>query len=310
MAPWRGSAYQGGVNPDKQERTTTTQRQAAPDKAGQQALPANTIMKEEAKSSKNNSVTSESQNSCKANSKFPITSEWIMVILTLIYVLFTGVYACASIATLRAIKRQADVMQRQTEVTETAAIAAKASAEAVRNAERAWILVHKITLESNEVRAETILSFGYCLKVFGKTPAKIIEVAGRFHTVGSRKSGDHTEPDLPIPPDYGHRTTITDIPDMGSILPPLHTFNMGVPFESPGLAWKEIAEIQAREKFLCCYGFIKYMDAFDPTKTRHTAFCYVYDSQKEGILASASTGNPLKPDDFRVGGPPEYNDAD
>lgn len=183
------------------------------------------------------------------------------------------------------------------------------AAEAVRNSERAWILVEKISPNNKEIKGDTIPVFGYRFKVFGKTPAKIVEVAFRYRIVQSRQRGNLKEPDLPIPPEYGKSPEIDTIPDIGSVLPPLREFDVAVILESANLSWTEYGLITSREKFICSYGFVKYIDAFDRTKIRETRFCYVYDAKLGGILKSEVTGEELSPDDFRVGGPPEYNDA-
>jgi hypothetical protein len=114
---------------------------------------------------------------------------------------------------------------------------------------------------------------------------------------------------LPVPPVYGPKAKIPDLPNMGSILAPLSEYSLGVLLESRRLTVEDWLDIKFRKKFLCTYGFIKYQDAFDRAKTRETRFCYIYDYQSGGVLVSPETGKQIKPDTFRVGGPQEYNEA-
>src|ERR1700741_4549807 len=72
--------------------------------------------------------------------------EWVISILTSIYVLLTGVYVCFSHRMLKAIEKQAASGDEQLEIAKKAAdaakqsaVAAQASAQFLRNAERAYV---------------------------------------------------------------------------------------------------------------------------------------------------------------------------
>jgi hypothetical protein len=103
---------------------------------------------------------------------------------------------------------------RQMQANEVSAKAALVSAQAVMNAERAWILIMcvgdpiALYLEDNPAYIPGIV---YEFKVTGHSPARIIRQGFRFHPV-RKKPGDKAEPDLPPVPDYGDRTKSTDIP--------------------------------------------------------------------------------------------------
>ena len=71
--------------------------------------------------------------------------EWVMAVLTAIYVCLTGWYVRVAHRTLKTIQSQADAAQtqfaQQLEVAREAANAARRNAMALINVERAWILV-------------------------------------------------------------------------------------------------------------------------------------------------------------------------
>jgi hypothetical protein len=125
--------------------------------------------------------------------------EWVMAILTGIYVLFTGVYVLIAYFTLRAIHRQADIAEAQSRdalatatTAEKAAVAARDSADAVMNAERPWILVSDACLDSEFVRhsddpeGELVPHFvvKFTITNVGKTPAIVHGFEGGIEGVG------------------------------------------------------------------------------------------------------------------------------
>src|SRR5438128_8383198 len=76
-----------------------------------------------------------------------------------------------------------------------------------------------------EVRNEiTALLFVFQFKVFGHTPARMLESRFRFRLVPSRKQGLAKEPDLPEPPDYGKSLTSSDNPEMNKTMFPDEPF--------------------------------------------------------------------------------------
>jgi hypothetical protein len=234
----------------------------------------------------------------------------------------TGIGVTVGVGVLIVYICQLRAMKGQLQASIDGAKAAKDAADAALNANRAWILVEKISPPpemfprvQTQVRNEmTALLFVFQLKVFGRTPARIIESRFRFRLVPSRKRGVVKEADLPEPPNYGQTVTSSDNPEMNKTLFPEEPFSGTVTLED-GIdsfmppndqLW---AELVKKEKFLCAYCFIKYQDAFDGAPIRETHFCYVYRIAVGGILVDPQTGKPLDPDGFRVGGPSGYNNA-
>jgi hypothetical protein len=238
---------------------------------------------------------------CKVAIK-AVVSNWPLII---IYIVGT----CAAIKTFRAFVIQIKEMNRQTVAMRTAAEAALQSAEAVRNSERAWILIERTSPQNRDIRGDSIPAFGLRFKVFGKTPAKIIEAAFSYTTIAATAERPNRRPDLPSPPQYSNPVNSETMPELGSVLPPLRRFDFLVVYDGVRLSWQDYGMIVDQDRFLCCYGIVKYIDAFDRTKTRETRFCYVYSAPSRGILRSEMTQEELRPSDFRIGGPPEYNEA-
>jgi len=171
-------------------------------------------------------------------------------------------------------------------------------------------------VKKEEIRASTaglaglwVLMIGFRFKVYGNTPARIIESALIFRVVDGRPNGLNTEPDLPESPDYGTPSNSEEIPDMGTVLAPAFQFTSGVPLFGGKLSPEEVIDISERKKFLCAYGFVRYRDSFEKTPDRETRFCYFYDVKLGGVYIEPNTGKRISPDAFRVGGPPEYNRA-
>jgi len=104
--------------------------------------------------------------------------EWIMAALTAIYVSITGFYARVSYQTLKAIEKQSEFAKDQAkfgqtqfaaqlEVTRANADAAKASANALVNSERAWV---------DGVFTRIRGDYDYSLQItnHGRTPAQLL----------------------------------------------------------------------------------------------------------------------------------------
>lgn len=105
--------------------------------------------------------------------------EWVMAILTAIYVGITGFYAWVSRRTLETIQDQAETnraqFEKQLKVAKEAATAAQQNAQAIINAERAWV----------HVRLEHQATNYYAFEVsnVGKTPAIITSYGYRCGAV-------------------------------------------------------------------------------------------------------------------------------
>ena len=126
-------------------------------------------------------------------------AEWIMAILTAIYVGITGFYAWVSRKTLDAIERQAkdqsetgaEQIKLAHEAADTAqksASAALLNAQALINAERPWIIV--VVKENGEG------DFTFSARNYGRTPAEIVSFSSEITFV------EEDIQDLPSEPSY------------------------------------------------------------------------------------------------------------
>jgi hypothetical protein len=219
-----------------------------------------------------------------------------MVILTAIYVALTAVYVCVSIKMLRSIRDQGAIAKRSAEATEIAAKAAKASAEALTNSERAWIIVNKINptriIDPPSVGPMSSLWFWLTFINSGKTVARITDVQGRFHTV-------KTLNDLPLVPDYSQRAIPKEM-FFGRIVAPKQEFDFGMVFEEQTLTGEKMKQIRENDLTLCAYGWVEYIDFTNETRT--SQFCYVYTAPK-GLVTLGINDQER----FQTGGPQAYN---
>lgn len=160
----------------------------------------------------------------------------------------------------------------QNTLTRKAANAAKASADAIQNSERAWVIVQS--------DGQTRFHFF----VYGNTPAKIMRQAITSVHV---KSID----DLPLVPAYDfsespHPRVLVAEPerDPWSVRP---YFNPLVK-NSPEI-WQAINE---GLKIQVVYGVVVYLDVIDEQIEHETRFCYVWTAESRGFI---------------LGGPAAYN---
>jgi hypothetical protein len=185
-------------------------------------------------------------------------------------------------------KEQHDESAAQMKIARDAADAARTSADAVLNSERAWVTVKPYhwspelratwqpgddPVPSGEMPAEVPL-FSAQLCNSGKTPAQIDEVAVRYLYVKQSLSV------LPEVPEHGIFS-----PQNGYLLVPNdNDFVVQVRlrhFDDPEQCLLKRAEIDAlrgsgdRRNFLYAFGLVRYRDAYG--KKRETGFGYVYD---------------------------------
>lgn len=163
----------------------------------------------------------------------------------------------------------------QTIATHTAANAAKASADAVRNSQRAWLFV----------RAEN-QGGGWCewfYKNFGQTPAKVI-----FRSITDICVADIAE--LPTAPVYEEDTT----PVRVRIVAPGDERGFKENYDYPfrGKPSDVVEAIRKKEKILVVYGIVRYNDVFDDSGLHETGFCYIWAPDRIAFLP---------------GGPDSYN---
>jgi hypothetical protein len=198
--------------------------------------------------------------------------------LTLVYVLLTAFYALTSHKTLNALKAQGahakeeakardEQFAQQFKVSRDAADAALMNAQAVINAERAWVTA--------QVHAESWQMFGNPAVVpwiklaivnSGRTHAKITHVMVRFM---KRLRVDN----LPPVPDFAGLSPMSC--DNFILASGNHDFTIESPIESGlPLPTDDVIAIRDRKSFLLAYGFISYLDVFD--KLHKTYFCFYY----------------------------------
>lgn len=114
------------------------------------------------------------------------TIQWLLLLIAGVTAAFIGWQAwetrraaAASAKSVEAIERQAMIMERQTRATEIAAAAAKASADAHINIEKAWLLPHGFVrpaqLPSIRVHPVQTEEFTVTIKNAGRTLAWLDE---------------------------------------------------------------------------------------------------------------------------------------
>jgi hypothetical protein len=210
-------------------------------------------------------------------------SDWLIVIFTFFLTVLAGLQFWA-------MHRQAKYMRDALTETRKAADAARDSADALMNGERAWILVDGIrdfpSFQSNQRELVDIIPV--CTN-YGKTVGTIT----RFWYTWSVLPLLDTLPDRP---DYADRHGITSDQSTRVTLPPHTPFE---PLSRLSATNNNFEHIYKNEFRLWIYGFIEYLDAFDrpPHVTR---FCLLY--------VPFMAGTPYKPG-FYVAGPTAYHES-
>ncbi len=177
--------------------------------------------------------------------------------------------------------------------TRKAANAARDSAEAYMNTERAWVVV--TPGEPNpELQSVPELGSAYrnvfapCVSNVGTTPTQLIESYGVYRMIANLAN-------LPSEPSYG-----TPTQHAGTILAPKEPPLTSVNFLEPSalLTQEQKAAVWNHESFLYAHGFVRYVDAHK--RTHETRYGYVYH---------IPLGGDPTPRGFRKAGPSEYNKA-
>jgi hypothetical protein len=212
--------------------------------------------------------------------------EWVMASLTLVYVLLTAFYAWTSHRTLEAIQEQAlqaknDSISRdrqfteQLKVSQDAAIAAKASADALMNSERAWFTSDvsldttkgKILFEDDgQVVVNVVIS---CANI-GRSPGWITEIRADFRLAD----------DVPEMPSRQSIPVVNWHPGLVSV-------NKEEAFQWQFSCTGRIAD---RNKMMLIYGLIDYRDIFEAS--RQTSFGYSVTSRPFGAEIERLTMYP------------------
>jgi hypothetical protein len=210
--------------------------------------------------------------------------ELTIAVLTLIYVVLTGIYACISYKTLGKINEQIGLAQRSAKAAEDAAVAAKISADASMDTEQAILWIEQVN------HWDTPQASFFNMRVWnsGKT------IGTAFAGNGTLQVGDIDTPPDPLVFNYQIRDRFNEmIVDPDSQLP---TNLSGA--KSPPLTTRENACITSGANYLWACGYFRYRDIFKRVFERR--YCYrfvVYDP----IPAVGPKG------EMRIAGPPDYN---
>jgi len=217
--------------------------------------------------------------------------EWILIIIGGITALVIGWQSCE---------------------TRKAATAALLNAQAVINAERAWISVLPYNwspeffskLEKDDPTPEGPMGkwpishlFQAQIKNVGRTPATIEGLAIRYIRTSTHPSK------LPPEPDYGELDTEEHV-----LIPNDEMLGTGVLTPDMGTLTKaQVRDIAEGNEFLFAYGIVKYRDVYKlPHETR---FGYIYQTPESYFVMDGKKVNRISFDKaaFRHGGPPAYN---
>ena len=185
---------------------------------------------------------------------------------------------------LRAIERQAGIMQRQTDAVEK-------TVDITIAKERARV---QIWLEQNRPQAQpssgpVVANVAICfLKNYGLTPAFPKDFAMRYLRTD--------DADLIVDYEKGRRILLQDAVTAGGT-----SARYGIPLEpTPGLSQTDMQRIRDGESFLHIYGFVRYQDISG--KSRRTTI-HVRWTERWGIVVSGQVTEYWEPV-----GPPEEND--
>jgi hypothetical protein len=170
-------------------------------------------------------------------------------------------------------------------VTKTAADAAKASADAVVNGERAWLLMdsHGPILQRPQ---DGFYQSPVTLKNFGKTPAKVIAINIAIQIESSRESPSDT-----TVYDGETHAVVPDMIPQGIPMPYMACSDAPV---SP----EQVDQIRDEKRFLWLCGSVRYEDIFRQDPIHETRFCYLREDRHDGMGMF-----------WYEAGPPEYNHA-
>lgn len=199
----------------------------------------------------------------------------------------------------------------QTIATRKAADAARLNAQAVIDAERAWIKVtpHVGTLEFFPLREKDapipddlveVLPIGHQFPAklvnMGKTPARIDATAIRYVRTSTHPSRWEETPDYGELSEREQYAFPDEIMTLTGQLSPVGT-----------LTKSQIEDIENEREYLFAFGIVKYRDVFgNPHETR---FGYVYETQARHLIMKDKEIHTVRTGEahFKLGGPPKYN---
>lgn len=234
----------------------------------------------------------EIQHATKDHQEEPSSDWWMRI--------FTGLIFLATAVQAYIYWRQKQLMREALGETERAANAAKDSAMAMMNSERAWVVVQPAHAAPTLIAAVPGISGApqhmFCFRIWnaGKTTATEVKAFAWYVMVDTLE-------ELPVSPQYG---VLEDFPN-GVLIPTnqpvngehsLWTCRMLQP--NPILLQSDIEAIESRKKFLFAYGKVTYKNGVG--SDCFIAFGFVYNAPMEG---------DWRPKGYLNGGPPGYNKA-
>lgn len=221
-----------------------------------------------------------------------------------------GIQALILGGTLLLIWRQASLMKTHAEHLENLAIAAgknataavdnaiaaKTSADALINSERAWVIatINKIAKNvpmirhgQNSGNLESLTFFYLVLKNLGRTPAQVFAVLGGTELTDEGIDGGLKPNEEP---DYGSPSYLQHV----RMLAPQEEWQCdidGFVFSVRSYEGKDLEGIESGRLHILCKAVVLYRDTLNPETIHSTRFCYTY-------LRAV--------DDYRPSGPSQY----
>jgi hypothetical protein len=201
---------------------------------------------------------------------------------------FAIVAAIIALLTLRAIKREEKGVK-------TIGEAARLNAQAVINAERAWI---QVELGAPDFRLQTLTGnngvgvLNWSITNTGRTPARLVEIAARYSLIRSLNR---------IPEEPKYEGDLEKIPLYGKLLAPKESFWSFQELEPSHITQDDLTTITRGERTLFVYGYVIYLDVFDAH--HELGFCYYYSVPQGGIPFVKEGWRPY------LQAPAEYNKA-
>lgn len=199
-------------------------------------------------------------------------ADWGYWVFSGLLVIVGGFQVWLLLRTLRAIGRQADLMETQTTASAVASAAAMKSAEAAKENVEVFISKERarLRLELEPLKLETPGEFAiqevrHKVVIHGSTPALIVD-SGSFAYVSDSEQPSRDQGVLP--PMLGYHDNVM----LPTAAPITGTTFLHQKWEK--LTETEITAIQNDKLFVHFCGFIKYKDAFD--RERETRFTYLW----------------------------------
>jgi hypothetical protein len=205
---------------------------------------------------------------------------WYLVLVGALQLVALVVQAVVFYFTLRQIGKQADIMeQHRTSLEELAraagdnAKAALLNAQAVINAERAWIQAgpDMPDFDLDDLTKGKAL-FNWFINNTGRTPARIEKVAARYILIKSFG-------DIPADPKSMYIGDLEEIPHKGRLLFPNERFWSFEFLEPSNPTPEQVTDIREGKRTLFAIGYVRYLDVVSkdtPPVPHVTNICYYY----------------------------------